>query len=169
MANRFTTVWLWRPTPTDPLAKLGFYKVLKTAAQALIDGGYAQWPRIGAYRFNFRDKNATTIALSMSASPASVEEGEVATYTIRLANAISAPVLINLARDASSTAVAGTDYTNFPAQITIPPDNEEFELQVQTLAGSGGKALRINASAVHPSITGTPNATVTITAPVPPP
>jgi hypothetical protein len=166
MANSKTTLWLWRPTPSDPTAKLGFYTVLKSAAQALVDGGYAQWPKIGAYRFNRMNKLATTIALGMKCETPTVEEGGIINYRIMLAEAINAPVTVNITREAASTAISGTDYAAIPASVVIPANNDFFILPVTTIDRSGvqgDRTLVLKATGTHAAVTGTPTATATIT------
>lgn len=163
--NSKTTVWLWRPTATDPSAKLGFYQCLKATAQTLVDTGFAQWPRIGAYRFNKRDKAATNIQLGMRLAQASVPEGGVARFTVTLSEGISEDVVVSLFRDASSTAVSGTNYTPFPVTITFSENQTEYHVDVQTIdtAAAGDTTLRINAAVSNGAISGNPNATLTIT------
>lgn len=165
MANSKTTLWLWRPTPTDPTAKLGFYTVLKTAAQALVDGQFAQWPKIGAYRFKRIDKEGTSIALEVTAQTPSVVEGGDITYRIFLSTPVNAPVVINTTAAPSSTAVAGVDYIELPDNITIPA-NGFYDLVVETIdrAGvEGPRTLVLQVESNHSSIYGTPTATATIT------
>jgi len=143
MANSKTVVWLFKSTPTDPSAKLGFYQCLKAAAESLVSGGFAQWPKIGAYRFNKLNK-APILTGGFASTALSTEEGGTVSVRVIVSAACDTITRYFISVDPSSTAVAGEDYEDdLPDYLDVAAGQTQSPvLTVTTIDRAGAQGIR---------------------------